>query len=326
MGGSQTPLLSGAAPPPLPRTRSSARYPSLGPGPGGAGGPASRSASRVRAPAPARDSDREDGGDDEVPVRDRGEDLIRKRMQERKRAKRLAEREQQRLGPGVAAGQDSASGGPGGAGGAAAGCMSEAGTYGAPSVPPTPRMERPGGAGPAGVYAHSPRLPPGVQEPGPRSTSSSRAASRNRGGAGAERRDPSAGYFPAYVGDGAASAAAGTGRAQGASHSSGYLTADDLIEHDQDLGDGEDAGPDTPGGTCGASPRLGENAHGNGDSRAGSVVDEVVGEVVREAQEERGDGEDDDDEDEEGSDASPDVDEEGVTLRDRQDVGGAVSG
>lgn len=52
----------------------------------------SRSASRARNPA--RDEDEDD--DDEVPVRDRGEDLIRRRMKERKKAKKRASRRAER--------------------------------------------------------------------------------------------------------------------------------------------------------------------------------------------------------------------------------------
>lgn len=60
----------------------------------------SRSASRVRLPIPqkkeAKDGYAEDDEDDEAHIVDRGEDLIRRRLKERKRAKKEKERERER--------------------------------------------------------------------------------------------------------------------------------------------------------------------------------------------------------------------------------------
>ena len=147
------------------------------------------------------------------------------------------------------------------------------------SAPPTPLLEG------RGVQA--------VPEEAP-SQSTSRAASRTR--EGPDRRRDVSGYFPDQV----SPQSAGTG----------YLTAANLSEHDQQNKDEGETLLVDDGVAVPTSKRP---------DRSGSVVSEVVEEVVRESEEIQGEQQDED-ESEEDEDLPGDGDEEGVTLRDRQDV------
>ena len=215
--------------------------------------PMSRSASRARIPI--RDAAEEDE-DDEVPVRDRGEDLIRRRMKERKKAKKRASRRAER---GETWYQTSGAG-----------------------EEPTPMNER------GDPFMSMPTTPAA----GPQTfgmAPASRSASRSRG-VSMERRS-------SY----------GTGSGYFAQSHAGYPTDATL----------------SPGGSTRYNPDEEEDERKRG-TKAPSLIDEVVQEVVEEdarsrrTEEEEDEDEDDDDDDDDAE--SPDGDDEGVTLRDRQDV------
>ena len=274
--------------------------------------------------------------------RDKGEELIRQRQIERRKAKRLASA---RLVSYSQPNNPQGGGYPeeeGGQGGEDVFVQQDQARYGSRhgaggySVPSTPMG---GGSRSAGMNT-----------PGPERHVS--LSGRKRGGA-----ETPGGYFPPFGsierggsewggatsgGDesgGATPLAGGYPHHQqsgGRSSSQAGYTRQGFQDKARTGGRGSKTprlGPTTPGLGAGYrmdSPSLGPSAGYAGEDRdlgvgkAASVIEQVVSELGsgeqrdREMREDAGDGDDDDDEDEDDEE----VDEEGVTVRDRQDVSG----